>query len=136
MTRTERFNSAESVESRKMFSKRINILLAERGMSQAQLSRELDSSRTTVCRYVSGEHIPSSDMLIKISNIFGVSPQWLIGQTEEKESSDSSDSQEKTVASEELDFLVEFEWCKKFIQKNAARMSLEQRMSFIKMLSV
>ena len=51
-------------------------------MSQVRLSIELGVSQETVSAYENGKHYPSVKSLIKLSDIFGVSCDYILGLSE------------------------------------------------------
>lgn len=53
--------------------------------SQAELARRLDVNKSVMNRIESGERKVSSDELKKLSDIFDVSTDYLLGRTEDKE---------------------------------------------------
>ena len=61
---------------------RIKQLREERGMSQVRLSIELGVSQETVSAYENGKHFPSVQSLIKLSEIFRVSCDYILGLSE------------------------------------------------------
>ena len=52
-------------------------------MSQVRLSMELGVSQETVSAYENGKHYPSVQSLIKLSEIFGVSCDYILGLSEQ-----------------------------------------------------
>ena len=62
---------------------RIKQLREERGMSQVRLSMELGVSQETVSAYENGKHYPSVQSLMKLSEIFGVSCDYILGLSEQ-----------------------------------------------------
>lgn len=58
---------------------RIKQLREKRGISQVRLSIELGVSQETVSAYENGKHYPSVQSLIKLSEIFGVSCDYILG---------------------------------------------------------
>ena len=62
---------------------RIKQLREERGMSQVRLSIELGVSQETVSAYEKGKHYPSVQSLIRLSEIFGVSCDYILGLSEQ-----------------------------------------------------
>ena len=62
---------------------RIKQLREERGMSQVRLSIELGVSQETVSAYENGKHFPSVQSLIKLSEIFRVSCDYILGLSEQ-----------------------------------------------------
>ena len=53
-------------------------------MSQVRLSIELGVSQETVSAYENGKHYPSVQALVKLSDIFGVSCDYILGLSEER----------------------------------------------------
>lgn len=58
---------------------RIKILREEANMTQVRLSIELEVSQETISAYESGKHYPSVASLIKLSEIFHVSCDYILG---------------------------------------------------------
>lgn len=58
---------------------RIKILREEKRMTQTRLSIELEVTQETVSAYESGRHYPSIPILIKMSELFGVSCDYILG---------------------------------------------------------
>lgn len=58
--------------------KRLTEFREKKGLTQAQLAEEMDVSRQTVSRWELGEVAPSAEKLIKLSEIFGVSLDYLV----------------------------------------------------------
>lgn len=63
---------------------RIKELRKKQHMSQIRLSIELGVSQETISAYESGKHYPSFLSLVKLSEIFGVSIDYIMGLSEEK----------------------------------------------------
>jgi len=57
---------------------RIKRLRQEEGWSQAQLGHKLGVHQKQVSGYERGIHVPSSELLIRIANAFGVSLDYLV----------------------------------------------------------
>ncbi len=57
---------------------RIKRLRQERGWSQAQLGQRLGVHQKQISGYERGVHVPSAEMLAKISEVFDVSLDYLI----------------------------------------------------------
>ena len=64
----------------------IKRLRKEKGFTQEQLAEELGVSLMTVRRWEWGESIPKSNMLLKLANIFGLSPEVLLTEYVNEES--------------------------------------------------
>ena len=63
-------------------SNRIRELREARKMSQVRLSIELEVSQETVSAYESEKHFPSYATLVKMSDLFGVSIDYLMGRSD------------------------------------------------------
>jgi transcriptional regulator with XRE-family HTH domain len=66
------------------FGKKISQLRAERGLTQSALSDVLGVSRALIHAYESGKRNPSYENLMQIALLFGVSMDWLFGNTDNK----------------------------------------------------
>lgn len=64
-----------------MLSKRINELRTSWGWTQVQLAQKLGVTKQTVSNWENDNIQPSIDMLVKISKIFNVSTDYLLGLT-------------------------------------------------------
>ena len=65
------------------FSYRLNALLEENNMTQTQLAKMIGTSNVTICRYSTCERVPRLDV-VKIANVFNVSIDYLLGNSESK----------------------------------------------------
>lgn len=63
---------------------RIKQLRKEKKMTQIRLSIELDVSQETVSAYESGKHFPSIPILLKMSEIFNASCDYILGLSDVK----------------------------------------------------
>ena len=61
---------------------RIKKLRKEKNITQIRLSIELEVSQETISAYEKGKYYPSAAMLIKLRDIFGVSVDYIIGNTD------------------------------------------------------
>ena len=61
---------------------RITLLRKEKGWSQTDLAKELGASREIVGKYERNENLPSIEMALKMSNAFGVTVDYLLGEGE------------------------------------------------------
>lgn len=66
------------------FGSIIKNLLEEKNMTQRELAEFVDVTEVTISRYISGKRQPKSYILAKISDIFGVSIEFLLGKTENR----------------------------------------------------
>ena len=64
-----------------MLSKRINELRISFNWTQVQLAQKLGVTKQTVSNWENDNIQPSIDMLIKLSDIFNVSTDYLLGLT-------------------------------------------------------
>jgi len=60
------------------FSEKIQILRKQKGISQEQLAEMLDISRQAVSKWELGESLPDVENIVKLSEIFGVSTDYLM----------------------------------------------------------
>lgn len=67
-----------------MFGLRLKTLRESQGLTQSDLAIHLNTARSTITAYENETNEPSIDMLIKISDIFGVSLDYILGKTEQK----------------------------------------------------
>ena len=67
-----------------MFS-RIRVLREDRDLTQTQLAKILGMSQTGYSKYETGENDIPTDILIKLSRFYGVSVDYLLGETNKKE---------------------------------------------------
>ena len=61
-----------------MLGHRIAKLRREAGLSQAELARRLDISASAVGMYEQGRREPAADILVKLSDLLGVSVDYLL----------------------------------------------------------
>ena len=59
------------------FGQKLKALLKEKDMTQENLAELLDVSRQAVGKWANDKGIPEVDKLVQISNIFGVSLDYL-----------------------------------------------------------
>ncbi len=60
---------------------KIKRLRTQRGISQIDLAAKLGVSKSVISSYENGVHLPPYDVLIKISVLFDVSTDYLLGLT-------------------------------------------------------
>lgn len=66
-------------EISKAIGKRINALLAKKFKRQKDLATALGVNDNTISYFVSGKRMPNTEQIIKISDFFGVSADYLLG---------------------------------------------------------
>lgn len=62
-----------------MVADRIKILREQRGFTQAELSRQLGITRSSVNAWEMGISVPSTQYVVELANIFNVSTDYLLG---------------------------------------------------------
>lgn len=67
------------------FGGRLIALREENGINKTELAKILNMSRSMISMYESGERMPSTEVLLKISDYYCVSIDWLLGRTENKQ---------------------------------------------------
>lgn len=61
------------------FGERLNKVLYERKLSQADLDKRTGIGRANISRYVCNKQMPTVDSLITICETLNVSADWLLG---------------------------------------------------------
>ncbi len=61
------------------FASRIKKLRTDNGLTMERLANEFDVSRSTIAMWENNGTVPRDDVLIKLSNYFGVSIDYLLG---------------------------------------------------------
>ena len=69
---------------RKTFRKRIQLLLAESGQTQVEISRATGINKKLLNKYMSGEILPGPDNLVTLGEYFEVSIDWMLGASEDR----------------------------------------------------
>ncbi len=64
---------------------RIRYLRKKANLTQIELANILNVSNTTLSQYESGQRIPGDDIKIKISDYFNVSIDYLLGNSEQRQ---------------------------------------------------
>ncbi|NLK38546.1 MAG: helix-turn-helix transcriptional regulator [Epulopiscium sp.] len=67
------------------FKNRLRQLRNEAHLTQAQLAKELNYGYTAIANYESGRNQPSIEGLIKLSQVFHVSVDYLLGTTDSRQ---------------------------------------------------
>jgi transcriptional regulator with XRE-family HTH domain len=79
-----------------ILSEKIMSLRKEAGWSQEELADKLDVSRQSVSKWESSQSIPDMDKIVKMSELFGVSTDYLLKENVERKESSTKIIQEKT----------------------------------------
>lgn len=66
------------------YPNRIKELRKEKNMTQLRLSMELEVTQETISTYESGKNLPSLTSLIKMSEIFGTSIDYIMNRTDQR----------------------------------------------------
>lgn len=70
------------------FADRIRYLRDKKELNQSELAKDLGVNNTAISKWELGERFPDEDMLIKISEYFGVTRGYLLGDEQEYSSKD------------------------------------------------
>jgi len=65
-----------------VFSKRLKDLMTEKGISQNELARGVDTTQQTIQQYLAKEAAPKMETFVAISDFLGVSCDYLFGRVE------------------------------------------------------
>lgn len=76
-----------------MFGTRLHTLRKERKLRQEDMAKQLGIARTTYAMYEQGNREPDYNTLIKLSNFFKVSIDYLLGTTEIRQIIEVQDSE-------------------------------------------
>lgn len=68
----------------KSFSTRLKSLRQEKQITGEQLGKHLNVTKTAVSYWENGKNFPGEDMLVEIANFFGVSIDYLLGNSDYK----------------------------------------------------
>lgn len=89
-------------------SDKIMMLRKKRGLSQEELADMLDVTRQSVSKWESGQSIPDIAKIAQLSDIFGVSTDYLIKQSDEAEQEDCPARTYKTVPVMKMQDVTDF----------------------------
>ena len=67
------------------FSYRLTVLMEDFNMTQIDLAKKIGISNVTISRYLSGNRIPRLDVITRMSSVFNVSVDYLLGLSEQKD---------------------------------------------------
>lgn len=77
---------------------RIRSLRSEYGMTQTALGEQLNVGKTTISNYENGNSFPDNEVLLKLSKIFNVSTDYLLGVSNIRDRSILTPKDEKNIA--------------------------------------
>jgi len=95
---------------------RIKELLDQKGLTQKELSELTDITESAISRYVKGDRVPRGTNLVKIAKALGTTADDLLS------------------GDEEMDKETDLVFAKALIARNAADMTQEEKMEFVKIL--
>lgn len=84
------------------FGRKLRKLRKDNYLTQKQLADKLEITKATVSAYETNAKYPSIEVLIKISNIFNVSSDYLLGLSEKTEFQNSNLTDEQNIIIEEI----------------------------------
>ena len=70
---------------RDTFGERLNMVMYEQKITQAELDKRTGIGRANISRYVCNKQMPTVDSLISICKTLNVSADWLLGLSDRKE---------------------------------------------------
>jgi transcriptional regulator with XRE-family HTH domain len=76
------------------FAQRLKEIREEKNLSQEQLGKEIDRSRTSISGYETYDRLPDVDTLIKLVKYFDISLDWLMGFSNVRRATNSVESVE------------------------------------------
>ena len=79
------------------FGENLKMLRQNAGLTQKQLAERLWISKATVSYYEQSLRCPSPEILIKLSNIFHVSTDYLLGMENKKQTLDVTDLSDEDI---------------------------------------
>ena len=62
------------------FAKKFKELRKDRDLSQVEVAKQLNISRSTVGKYETGDRLPDLNMFVKIADLFDVTADELLGR--------------------------------------------------------
>ena len=65
------------------FNERFNNTLVLRNIKKLEVADSCNVSKSTVTRWSNGRNVPNSNQLLTISNLLNVSPEYLLGTTDD-----------------------------------------------------
>lgn len=88
-----------------MFSKRLKVLRKEKGYTQAELAKCINSSLSKIAMWETEKRDPVKEDLLVLSELFDVSIDYLLGKTDNR----NIDTEKNNDINKEKDFEEEFE---------------------------
>lgn len=85
-----------------LFIERIQSILKIKNISQGKLAKSIGYTPGAICKYISGERVPTETAIIKIAYSLNVNPKYLTGEEIDIEPPQDLKDQYNTVCEEEL----------------------------------
>ena len=76
----------------------LKILRKDKNLTQDELAQKIDSSRSNIANYENGKNMPSVEVLQKLSELFDVSTDYLLGKTNERNPSEYNTPEIRAIA--------------------------------------
>lgn len=67
-----------------IFIERCNSLKNEKGFSLDAIEKDIGVSKGMMSKYMSGDHLPNSEVIRKLSGYWGVSADYLLGSSDDR----------------------------------------------------
>ena len=80
------------MESLYIIKNRINEAMSLRGMTAAELASKSGLNKSSISRYLSGENVPRSVAIGKMSKALNVNPAWILGYDVPIEATENEDA--------------------------------------------
>lgn len=93
----------------KIFSKRLADSMELNGKKQIDVARELGIPKSTLSRYLKGSYEPKTERVYQLSEYFGVTPEWLMGYTNDPQGhvmENNTDMGKQVYSSDDDTFLI------------------------------
>ncbi len=68
-----------------IFGQRLSIILEERGLTQAQMAKDINVYANAVHRWITHYEYPNATNIIAICKTYNVSADWLLGLSDERD---------------------------------------------------
>lgn len=91
-----------------MINQRLKQLRAENNLTQTNLADILGIAKTTLAAYEQGKSEPSNETILKIADYFNVSTDFLLGNSNYKNTQEEFDFKDAIILSEEEELLTLF----------------------------
>jgi transcriptional regulator with XRE-family HTH domain len=93
----------ESQDQVKKFAERLNQAISDNRITARELAKQSGINETNISRYRRGYAIPARGKIMRLASVLTVSPQWLLGYSDDK----NYDLSPEEKARNEIDNLLE-----------------------------